>query len=129
MSDLPLMSILTRALQNNSRFRVKANCSRVLVDTCREIFDYLRACVKLELGSTVFQNLCLGKVNWDDRLEGEALIKWNGLIHELSVLTNLQIPRCCLMKDQVVLSCELHGFSDASERAYAAVVYLKIVYY
>ena len=51
--------------------------------------------------------------------------RWNGLIHELSVLTNLQIPRCCLMKYQVVLSCELHGFSDASE---TAVVYLKIVY-
>ena len=55
-------------------------------------------------------------------------MKWNGLIHELSVLTNLQIPRCCLMKDQVVLSCELHGFNDASEGAYAAVVYLKIMY-
>ena len=55
-------------------------------------------------------------------------MKWNGLIHELSMLTNLQIPSCCLMKDQVVLLCELHGFSDASERVYAMVVYLKIVY-
>ena len=72
----------------------------------------------------LFQNLCLGKVNWDERLEGEALRKWNCLIHELSVLTNLQIPRCCLMKDQA----ELNGFSDTSERTYAAVVYLKIVY-
>ena len=55
-------------------------------------------------------------------------MKWNGLIHELSVLTNLQIPKCYLMKDSVALSCELLGFSNASERAYAAMVYLKIVY-
>ena len=57
-SDLPLTSILTRALQNNSQFNtncswVKANCLWVLVDTCREIFDYSRASVKLELGGTV----------------------------------------------------------------------------
>ena len=56
------------------------------------------------------------------------MLKWNGHIHEFSMLTNLQVPRCCLMTDQVVLACKLHGFSDASERAYAAVVYLKIVY-
>ena len=48
----------SRALQNNSRVKtnyswVKANCSRVLVDTCREISDYLRATVKLEIGGTV----------------------------------------------------------------------------
>ena len=64
-SDLLLMSILTRALQNSSRFntncsrvkanssRVKANSSRVLVDTWREIFDYSHASVNLELGCTV----------------------------------------------------------------------------
>ena len=59
MSDLPEMSILTCTLQNNLQVktnysRVKANCSRVLVDTCREIFDYSRASVKLELGGTVY---------------------------------------------------------------------------
>ena len=32
---------------------MKANCSQVLVDMCREIFDYSRAIVKLELGGTV----------------------------------------------------------------------------
>ena len=76
----------------------------------------------------LLQSLCLDKVKWDDRLEGEVLLKWNGHIHEFSMLTNLQVPKCCLMKDQVVLACKLHGFSYASERAYAAVVYLKIVY-
>ena len=52
------MIILTHALQNNSRVKtnylwVKANCLRVLVDTCREIFDYSRARLKLELSGTI----------------------------------------------------------------------------
>ena len=101
---------------------------RSLLRVSANIFDPLGFLSPFTISTKMlFQNLCLDKVNWDERLEGEALRKWNCLIHELSVLSNLQIPRCCLMKDQAVL-CELHGFSDASERAYAAVVYLKIVY-
>ena len=91
----------------------------------QKIFDplgFLSPCIIS--AKILFQRLCVDKVNWDDRLEGEALQKWNGLVHEFSVLANLQIPRCCLVKEQTVLSCKLHGFSDASERAYRAVVYL-----
>ena len=58
MGDLPVISILIRALQNNSRvktnyLRVKANYSWVLVDMCREIFDYSRARLKLESNGTI----------------------------------------------------------------------------
>ena len=102
---------------------------RSLLRVSAKIFDPLGFLSPFTVSTKIlFQSLCLDKVKWDDRLEGEALLKWNGLIHEFLVLTNLRVPRCCLMKDQIVLSCELHGFSDASERAYAAVVYLKIVY-
>ena len=99
---------------------------RSLLRVSAKIFDPLGFLSPFTISTKMlFHNLCFGKVNWDERLEREALRKWNCFIHELLVLTNLQIPRCCLMKEQVVL-CELHGFSDASERAYAAVVYLKI---
>lgn len=47
---------------------------------------------------------------------------------EFSVLANWRIPRCSLLKGQIVFLHELHGFSNPSERAYAAVMYLKTVY-
>lgn len=44
----------------------------------------------------------------------------------MSMLTMKYIPRCYYDKRTSVASIELHDFSDASEQAYAAVVYLQI---
>ena len=39
-----------------------------------------------------FQKLCVDKVNWDERLEGTMLAKWNHLFNEFSSLAKLNIP-------------------------------------
>ena len=38
------------------------------------------------------------------------------------------MPRCCILVDQYPTSVWLHGFSDTSQRAYAAVLYLSSSY-
>ena len=38
------------------------------------------------------------------------------------------MPRCCILVDQYPTSVWLHGFSDASQHAYAAVLYLSSSY-
>ena len=76
----------------------------------------------------LFQSLCTKKVNWDERLEGEALTKWKSFINDLSAVKNIRVPRCYANYPQTkstVRSYQIHGFSDASEKAYAAVVYLR----
>ena len=76
----------------------------------------------------LFQSLCVEKVNWDESLEGEVLSKWKSFINDLSALRNIRVPRCYANYSQTesaVRSYQIHGFSDASERAYAAVVHLR----
>ena len=43
-------------------------------------------------------------------------------------MTKKLIPHCVLDKQSPVSSIQLHGFSDASEKAYSAVVYLRAEY-
>ena len=48
-------------------------------------------------------------------------------MNDLVLLSELKIPRCCFLASHPVSIC-LHGFNDASEHAYAAVLYLSSTY-
>ena len=74
-----------------------------------------------------FQELCKAKISWDDPLNGKLLTMWRKLLNGLEGITALSLPRCYFqgIQDKVV-SCSLHGFGDASSKAYAAVIYLHV---
>ena len=77
----------------------------------------------------LFQELCDGRAEWDDQLTDNQLKKWNSLISQLKTLNNVSIPRCYFNNTSNNLkSAELHCFSDASDRAYAAVINLRSTY-
>ena len=44
------------------------------------------------------------------------------------MLSTIKVPRCYYRVDNVLVDQQLHGFCDASKRAYAAAVYLRSVY-
>lgn len=63
------------------------------------------------------------------QLTEEHLKKWNMLIAGLETLNHVRIPRCYFdNKSSKLKSAELHRFSNASEKAYAANVYLRSTY-
>ena len=75
----------------------------------------------------LFQQLCETKVGWDELLEGRLLIEWETLASDLQRSQPISIPRCCTTAENMtVKSYALDGFCDASQRAYAAVVYLRV---
>lgn len=51
--------------------------------------------------------------------------QWSNFQQQLPILRNLAIPRC-FHTSSTTTNMELHGFSDASLLAMAAVVYLKV---
>ena len=72
----------------------------------------------------LFQVLCTSKANWDVSLHTETQVRWEQLMKDLVLLSELKIPRCCFLICSHPVSISLHGLSDASEYAYVAVLYL-----
>ncbi|GFW19515.1 integrase catalytic domain-containing protein [Trichonephila clavipes] len=69
------------------------------------------------------QELWKIKLDWSEQLPPDAMEEWMNFYQKLAKVNNFKIPKCILLP--ATIRIEIHGFSDASERAYAAVVYIK----
>ncbi|GFX75907.1 integrase catalytic domain-containing protein [Trichonephila clavipes] len=69
------------------------------------------------------QELWKIKLDWSEQLPPDAMEEWMNFYQKLWKVNNFKIPRCILLP--ATIRIEIHGFADASERAYAAVVYIK----
>ncbi|CAG9137880.1 unnamed protein product [Plutella xylostella] len=71
----------------------------------------------------LLQRFWLNKLDWNDPLPSDLLREWQAFREDLVNLKRLAIPRCTMTKP--ASSYSLHGFCDASELGFAAVVYLR----
>ena len=67
------------------------------------------------------------RVGWDDSVPEEIGDIWRRWRSELSDLSTKGISHCYFPKEATVESIQIQSFSDASEDAYAGVVYLRSV--
>ncbi|XP_068670918.1 uncharacterized protein [Montipora foliosa] len=73
----------------------------------------------------LFQLLCQGNIAWGAPLPEPVRRQWKAWLQDLREVEQIMIPRCLYDGvEEVVTSYTLHGFGDASEKAYCAVVYL-----
>ena len=75
----------------------------------------------------LFKEACSIKVNWDDELPTELIVKWKNFLKELKNLSALRFDRYLFSNQRNVTNFELHGFCDASLQAYSAVIYVRTV--
>ena len=75
----------------------------------------------------ILQDLCRTKLDWDDIIPEEFLRRWRAWLQELPKLEQITIDRCFKAPNfGDVISNHLHHFSDASQKGYGAVTYLRI---
>ena len=99
---------------------------RIILSKAAQIFDPLGWITPVTLrAKLIIQNLWKSKVSWDDEVPETIATEWIKYQSEASALEQIKIPRYINYSIQVT-SIELHGFCDASEQAYGAVVYSKI---
>jgi hypothetical protein len=66
------------------------------------------------------------RVNWDDPLTTELKDHWQKLQHKLLNINCIQINRLVIGEEKLE-RLDIHGFSDASEVAYGACIYLRSI--
>ena len=68
------------------------------------------------------------KTEWDSPLSGELLSKWKRITSGLSLLEGVSVPRCYFKFNSPCRGIQIHGFCDASERAFAGIIYMRSEY-
>ena len=76
----------------------------------------------------LYQKVWEDKLKWDDPLPDGYIYEHSKWRKELPLLSKRKQPRCYFRKGMPRLTTQLHGFSDASMHAYAAVVYIRATY-
>ncbi|XP_024882128.1 uncharacterized protein LOC112461207, partial [Temnothorax curvispinosus] len=99
---------------------------RTILSELARIFDPLGFLTPLTFAAKrLIQQLWVLKLEWDDRPPSEVCSRWGRYKSELPALASIRIPRTIAMAN--IIRREIHGFCDASEQGYGAVVYIRIV--
>ncbi|XP_071573941.1 uncharacterized protein [Temnothorax nylanderi] len=98
---------------------------RLILSEVAQIFDPLGFASPVVIkAKMLLQELWLHKLQWDEPLPSQLSSRWLIIRKELTSLIKLSIPRW--YSTWSTSSVEFHGFSDASQLAMAAVVYVTV---
>ena len=73
------------------------------------------------------QCLCVEKVDWNVELQGNYERMWKDIVSGLIQLNGVNVPRY-FTSTSTLICIQIHAFSDASKKAYATAVYLRVEY-
>lgn len=73
----------------------------------------------------LMQRLWQCEVTWDESVPADIFTSWINIRNQLGILEKIQFDRRVIIQDCKTI--EIHGFSDASEKAYGACLYVRSV--
>lgn len=129
---LKILGINWNPLNDSFQFQVSKNdavpgTKRAVLSSIAKLYDPLGWVTPVTIAAKVFmQQLWRLKLDWDEAIPSSLLPKWTSIYSALSSLNGLPIPRWTGLGTNTV-HAELYGFADASNIAYAAIIYLKVV--
>lgn len=100
---------------------------RTILSTIARLFDplgWIAPCVVK--AKIIMQQLWMKGLSWDEVIPANLLHEWLSFQEEIKILEEIRIPRW-VNTQSGVRKLELHGFCDASSKAYGAVVYLRVL--
>lgn len=104
----------------------KSPTKRIVLSEVSKLFDPLGLLAPVIIRAKIMlQRLWLQSLEWDEPLPREIMEMWMQFKEEIPTINNIKINRW--IQSLPDSRMELHGFADASEMAFAAVVYARII--
>lgn len=104
--------------------RQKHITKRTILSCIGQIFDPLGLLGPIIItAKIIIQQLWQCKLSWDESIPLDLHTRFVHLRDQLHIIDRLDIPRHVIAKNPIKI--ELHGFADASERAYGACLYIR----
>ena len=98
---------------------------RSVLSALAKLFDPLGLLSPVSMkAKSLFQELCIDKIGWDEELPPEKREKWERWEKDLRDIKEISVPRGLHPWSNDALEYSLHGFGDASAKAYCPVIYL-----
>lgn len=99
---------------------------RYILTHIARIFDPLGlVSPTIVIAKLIMQQLWQQKLGWDETIPNNIKDVWNKLAEQLQLLNQINLPRKISINS--IKNAELHGFCDASIKAYGACIYVKSI--
>ncbi|XP_044595862.1 uncharacterized protein LOC123272906 [Cotesia glomerata] len=128
-SDIHILGMSWNSVTDTFHFPVfkpaeKVFTKRSILSTIAHLFDPTGLLSPIMItAKLIMQKLWTIKIGWDDQLPSSIANEWLIFINSMTEIESLVFPRWIgYAKNQ---SIQIHGFSDASQHALAAAVYIK----
>ncbi|GFT85360.1 uncharacterized protein TNCV_497561 [Trichonephila clavipes] len=95
-----------------------------VLSTIARLFDPLGLLGPVVARAKIFMQSLWGlKIDWIDELSSERAKEWHPFLEDFNSVSSIYIGRCIVHPQATRV--ELHGFADASEKCYGAVIYCR----
>ena len=102
---------------------------RIVLKKIAKIFDPLGMMTPYVMQcKMILQEVWMSGTDWDENLEEDLRKRTLIWLSDLQYASSIHQQRVLMLNPEKIQQSELHCFTDASERAYGAVIYLKLVY-
>ncbi|XP_076383739.1 uncharacterized protein LOC143260985 [Megalopta genalis] len=115
----PSSDSVTYAVNSFSETRLT---KRLVLSQIAQLFDPLGLLVIIR-AKIIMQDIWKSKVTWDQPIPQDIAEVWLETRNELAQLDNFSCPRRVMLETSREI--QLHGYCDASERAYGACIYIR----
>ncbi|XP_055622044.1 uncharacterized protein LOC129765659 [Toxorhynchites rutilus septentrionalis] len=105
----------------------EATTKREILSEVAKIYDLLGLVGPVvTTAKLILREVSLLSMEWDEPVPQDIVLKWRRFRDELTCLNQLRVPRWISSANAMVV--ELHGFSDASDVAFGACLYSRVIH-